>query len=408
MKHISFITCTLLTIALITSGCTKNVDNQNKTQNIAKEDNQNNPQDTTTTLQSDEVPGFDFQNRKPFKYTITTDVEEMKNNEWFDREEKNNDFYNMPDGNVVISIQINTVDGKLSTKYDLDCEGDGDYEFKGLTDNHKCVYELNSGRHQIWIRGDIPAMWLCKGIKTEEERLKDTDTDYYDYWRYREIAEEIALCEEWYKDKKLLCVPSYLSFIHKNHNNSVAVVSVDDWGDTAFQSMFGFAADCINLKQIPEESPNLEHVTDMSGMFWGAWSFNQPLDKWNVSNVTDMSGMFKATGSFNQPLDNWDVSNVTDMHGMFSSAISFNQPLEKWNVSKVTDMSLMFDTAWSFNQPLNKWNVSKVTDMSLMFQDARSFNHYPESWSVPKDDLEHMFAGTKVEKLADKKPLKTR
>ena len=44
------------------------------------------------------------------------------------------------------------------------------------------------------------------------------------------------------------------------------------------------------------------------------------------------------------PLEKWDVSKVTDMSGMFLRAKSFNQPLEKWDVSKVTDMSWMF---WS-------------------------------------------------------------
>ena len=37
-------------------------------------------------------------------------------------------------------------------------------------------------------------------------------------------------------------------------------------------------------------------------MFWGAESFNQPLNKWNVSNVTNMNYMFEDATSFNQPL----------------------------------------------------------------------------------------------------------
>ena len=55
----------------------------------------------------------------------------------------------------------------------------------------------------------------------------------------------------------------------------------------------------------------------------------------------------------------WDVSNVKNMYGMFSGATSFNQPLNKWNVSNdVTDMEGMFAIAEDFNQPLNNWNVS--------------------------------------------------
>ena len=71
----------------------------------------------------------------------------------------------------------------------------------------------------------------------------------------------------------------------------------------------------------------------MSLMFWGARSFNQPLNNWNVSNVTDMYAMFLKAMSFNQPLNKWDVSNVTNMWSMFYGAISFNQPLHaSWYV----------------------------------------------------------------------------
>ena len=62
-----------------------------------------------------------------------------------------------------------------------------------------------------------------------------------------------------------------------------------------------------------------------------ATSFNQPLhtsgNKWNVSKVTNMTGMFHIATSFNQPLDKWNVSNVTDMRDMFVYTESFNQPL---------------------------------------------------------------------------------
>ena len=45
-------------------------------------------------------------------------------------------------------------------------------------------------------------------------------------------------------------------------------------------------------------------------------------------------------------INNWDVSKVTDMSEMFIGARSFNQPLNNWNVSNdVTDMQLMFYNA---------------------------------------------------------------
>lgn len=56
-------------------------------------------------------------------------------------------------------------------------------------------------------------------------------------------------------------------------------------------------------------SSNMSNVSKMSGMFQGANSFNQPLNKWNVSNVTEMTGMFQGIESFNQSLDSWNLSD---------------------------------------------------------------------------------------------------
>ena len=47
--------------------------------------------------------------------------------------------------------------------------------------------------------------------------------------------------------------------------------------------------------------------------------------------------MFREAGAFNHPLTGWDVSSVKDMSSMFEGAVSFNQPLA-WDVSSVKDM----------------------------------------------------------------------
>ena len=41
-------------------------------------------------------------------------------------------------------------------------------------------------------------------------------------------------------------------------------------------------------------------------------------------------------------ISNWDTSRVKNMEGLFDGAESFNQPLNKWNVSNVTNMRNMF------------------------------------------------------------------
>ena len=56
-------------------------------------------------------------------------------------------------------------------------------------------------------------------------------------------------------------------------------------------------------------------VTDMSGMFHGARSFNGDISDWDVSGVTDMSRMFHNARSFNGDISSWDVSGV-DPHDL--------------------------------------------------------------------------------------------
>ncbi len=141
--------------------------------------------------------------------------------------------------------------------------------------------------------------------------------------------------------------------------------------------------DCYNLGSTGDMNNwNVSAVTDMSSMFFGARTFNQPLGAWNVSAVTKMDYMFSEAWAFNQPLGVWNVSAVTTMSNMFFNARAFNQPVEAWNVSAVTSMSSMFARAEAFNQPLEAWDVSAVRSMNMMFESARTFNQPIGGWNV--------------------------
>ena len=274
----------------------------------------------------------DFSNRKPFMFTVDTDIIP---------DYVVSDINQLYGGKVVIELFVSG--NGYPVKYDLDCESDGDYEYKGLTEgpdedsHYSCIYKPYSGKHQISLRGDIHSIRLCSGEPHG----------------------------------------SVMSYV---------VVSVDSWGDVEWKNMAWFASTCEVLKSLPKDAPDLRQVKNMTGMFGGRWSgalvFNQPIDHWDVSNVEEMGAMFKNASSFNQPLEKWDVSKVKNMRSMFAGAGSFNQPLNKWNVSNVENMSEMFYGAGSFNQPLDQWNVSKVKNMEYMFREANSFNQPINSWDV--------------------------
>ena len=150
------------------------------------------------------------------------------------------------------------------------------------------------------------------------------------------------------------------------YGRAEALLRVEQFGTVQWQTMQNAFYGCKNMQFASGiDTPDLSKVTNMSNMFSGCTSFNQPLNSWDVSKVTDMIEMFSDCTSFNQPLNNWNVSKVTDMRAMFDGCASFNQPLNNWNVSQVTDMAYMFSYCSSFNQNLGMWKLEKCEDLDL-------------------------------------------
>ena len=166
-------------------------------------------------------------------------------------------------------------------------------------------------------------------------------------------------------------------------NINYGVTDVLRWGDIAWGSMFEMFRNEKGLASYSAvDTPNLSGVTDLTGMFMGANSFNGDISSWNVSTITNMLSLFNGASSFNQPLNSWNVSNVTNMQSMFNDAAAFNQPLSSWNVSGGPVMASMFGGATNFNQNISGWNTSNVTNMSGMFAQTVSFNQPIGTWNT--------------------------
>jgi surface protein len=177
---------------------------------------------------------------------------------------------------------------------------------------------------------------------------------------------------------------------------------LDGWDLRSVTTTSTMFLDASSFNQ-PLNGWNVDKVTDMSFMFYGASQFNQPLNGWNTGNVVAMNNMFDGALQFNQPVNGWNVNSVQDMGWLFAYSDfinyntrfhDFNQPLEGWDVSSVTNMHFMFAGAKFFNQPLNAWNVSGVTDMTGMFSRAPNFDQPLDQWKVDcLTDMNYMFQG---------------
>ncbi|MEN8127618.1 MAG: BspA family leucine-rich repeat surface protein, partial [Planctomycetota bacterium] len=191
-------------------------------------------------------------------------------------------------------------------------------------------------------------------------------------------------------------VTEYNSFGYGGAESERAkLISVDNWGQLGFVSMYGAFHECSSLVSVPLSSDGIEAVTDMSFMFQYASSFNGAIGGWDTSGVTSMRSMFNSASSFNQTIGGWETSSVTSMRSMFYGASAFNGAIGGWDTFSVTNMFEMFEGASSFNQNIGGWDTSSVTNMSQMFKDASLFNGAIGDWDTSSvTDISYMFSNT--------------
>ncbi len=173
------------------------------------------------------------------------------------------------------------------------------------------------------------------------------------------------------------------------------LMSIEQWGDIAWQSMYGAFSGARYMVLNATDAPDLSGVSSLALMFSRAELVNGNLNGWDVSGITDMSSMFNGASAFNGNISGWDVSNVTNMYGMFWYASAFNQDINSWDVSNVENMGYLFYSAADFNQDLSGWTVSEVSNMESMFAFAINFDRSLGSWDISNvTDMDDMLLGT--------------
>lgn len=192
---------------------------------------------------------------------------------------------------------------------------------------------------------------------------------------------------------------------------------------TNFNSMF-YGNRAFN-QPIGNWQINTGSAVSMNYMFYnplniGISTFNQEISQslqnisgsytaWDVSKVSNMTNMFYNAYSFNKDIGNWNTKNVENFQEMFELAISFNQDISKWNTISATNMTQMFYQCPNFTNngiPLtssqvtqhgetyNSWDTRNVNTMDLMFGNNYSFNIDISNWDTSNVTTFHqMFYG---------------
>ena len=173
----------------------------------------------------------------------------------------------------------------------------------------------------------------------------------------------------------------------------------------------------------------------MSGMFYGATSFNINIRTWKVNeNVVlktmfqDASAMIEKYGPDGENISSFGESpeytpdiDFFNYQGIYSpSNPDINYPLrdsiyvaiddwkknainaEKkygkmntWDTQYVQDMSNLFKGYSDFNEDISNWNTSNVTNMESMFWNAQIFNQNINDWNVSNvTNMKFMFMFT--------------
>jgi len=244
---------------------------------------------------------------------------------------------------------------------------------------------------------------LNPSISQSQHCFEDSTGDEFRDGELFKAVDDYIGQAKWRSGELYKAVDAYISQDCATNPNCEVRVNYGDigsWCTSKITNMYGLFYEAFSFNE-PLDGWDLSSVTNTSAMFYRAYKFNNPLNGWIINNVTDMSFMFFSAIKFNQELNAWNTGNVVSMKSTFNGALQFNQPINGWNVSSVFDMELMFadsefiyDTAFHlFNQELNAWNVSSVTNMNGMFAGLNHFNQLLNAWEVSQvTDMVGMFS----------------
>jgi len=175
---------------------------------------------------------------------------------------------------------------------------------------------------------------------------------------------------------------TYDSIKFDNGGDRLKLLDITQWGTNAWTTMENAFHGASHLGLTATDTPNFSAVTNMTGMFEGAFAANPDTSNWNTAAVTDMSSMFIFALAANPDTTIWNTAAVTNMREMFNGASAAYPDTSGWNTAAVTDMAGMFEGASAANPDTSGWNTAAVTDMAYMFRYAFAANPDTTNWNT--------------------------
>ncbi len=112
-----------------------------------------------------------------------------------------------------------------------------------------------------------------------------------------------------------------------NSDSADKLITVDQWGDIKWTSMYRAFYDTDNMNVVATDVPDLSRVTDMRYMFYEADSFNGDISNWDVSSVIMMDSMLVntplSTSNYDKLLDNWSKLPTLQNDVSFASSSKY-------------------------------------------------------------------------------------
>lgn len=143
-----------------------------------------------------------------------------------------------------------------------------------------------------------------------------------------------------------------ISHNHPTYFEKNKIISLDNWGNSVFDTCKEMFSTAINMEANYTDIPNTSNVSDFSNMFYHCFKFNGKIE-FDMNNAVNTDQMFYYNYIFNQYVD-FDSPLLKSCNAMFNNCIAFNQPINF--LTRPVEIEFFLRLA-PYKHSLANWNI---------------------------------------------------